>query len=243
MGREADNKDIDRKKATNVSGVQVQSGKQNNTGNQTNKRKQVSTGRQSSMGKQVSTERQSSTGKQISTGKQSSTGKQAGAGKQTSTGKQTGIRKYANTGKQESTGKQANIKKTGKNRKKSKNIAKKSASVFSKITFKTAMYIIGAVLVVLISRSAFAFGEKIFSEEGMAEKGKGQEVVVTIPADASTGEVASILKKNGLIESEFVFKIQTILYEAEIYSGTYTINTEYSPEEIIEALRPKEEEK
>lgn len=243
MGREADNKDIDRKKATNVSGVQVQSGKQNNTGNQTNKRKQVSTGRQTSTGKQVSTERQSSTGKQISTGKQSSTGKQAGAGKQTSTGKQTGIRKHANTGKQESTGKQANIKKTGKNRKKSKNIAKKSASVFSKITFKTAMYIIGAVLVVLISRSAFAFGEKIFSEEGMAEKGKGQEVVVTIPADASTGEVASILKKNGLIESEFVFKIQTILYEAEIYSGTYTINTEYSPEEIIEALRPKEEEK
>lgn len=242
MGREADNKDIDRKKATNVSGVQVQSGKQNNTGNQTNKRKQVSTGRQTSTGKKVSTERQSSTGKQISTGKQSSTGKQAGAGKQTSTGKQTGIRKHANTGKQESTGKQANIKKTGKNRKKSKNIAKKSASVFSKITFKTAMYIIGAVLVVLISRSAFAFGEKIFSEEGMAEKGKGQEVVVTIPADASTGEVASILKKNGLIESEFVFKIQTILYEAEIYSGTYTINTEYSPEEIIEALRPKEEE-
>lgn len=201
MGREADNKDIDRKKATNVSGVQVQAGKQNNTGNQTNKRKQ------------------------------------AGAGKQ------TGIRKHANTGKQESTGKQANIKKTGKNPKKSKNIAKKSASVFSKITFKTAMYIIGAVLVVLISRSAFAFGEKIFSEEGMAEKGKGQEVVVTIPADASTGEVASILKKNGLIESEFVFKIQTILYEAEIYSGTYTISTEYSPEEIIEALRPKEEEK
>lgn len=195
MGREADNKDIDRKKATNVSGVQVQAGKQNNTGNQTNKRKQAGTGRQ------------------VSTGRQSSTGKQA------------------------------NIKKTGKNRKKSKNIAKKSASVFSKITFKTAMYIIGAVLVVLISRSAFAFGEKIFSEEGMAEKGKGQEVVVTIPADASTGEVASILKKNGLIESEFVFKIQTILYEAEIYSGTYTISTEYSPEEIIEALRPKEEEK
>ena len=255
MGREADNKDIDRKKATNVSGVQVQSGKQNNTGNQTNKRKQVSTGRQTSTGKQVSTERQSSTGKQAGTGRQtstgkqvsterqSSTGKQISTGKQSSTGKQTGVRKHANTGKQESTGKQANIKKTGKNRKKSKNIAKKSASVFSKITFKTAMYIIGAVLVVLISRSAFAFGEKIFSEEGMAEKGKGQEVVVTIPADASTGEVASILKKNGLIESEFVFKIQTILYESEKYSGTYTINTEYSPDEIIEALRPKEEEK
>ena len=105
------------------------------------------------------------------------------------------------------------------------------------------MYVIGAVLVILISRSAFEFGEKIFSEEGIAEKGSGHEVVITIPADASTSEVASILKENGLIESELVFKIQTILYEAEIYSGTYTVNTEYNPEEIIDALRPKKEEK
>ena len=139
--------------------------------------------------------------------------------------------------------KQTNINKTKKSRKKSKSIAKKSASVFSKLTFKAAMYVIGAVLLILISKSAFAFGEKIFSEEGMAEKGSGQDVVVTIPADASTGEVASILKENGLIESELVFKIQAMLYEAEIYSGTYTINTEYSPEEIIDALRPIEEEK
>lgn len=134
-------------------------------------------------------------------------------------------------------------RKTKKNQKKSKNIAKKSASVFSKITFKVAMYIIGAVLLVLVCKSAFDFGVKVFSEEGMAEKGSGQEVVVTIPADSSTSEVASILKKNGLIESEFVFKIQAMLYEAEIYSGTYTLNTEYSPEEIIDALRPEEEEK
>lgn len=134
-------------------------------------------------------------------------------------------------------------KKKKKNQKKSKNIAKKSASVFSKITFKVAMYIIGAVLLVLVCKSAFDFGVKVFSEEGMAEKGSGQEVVVTIPADSSTSEVASILKKNGLIESEFVFKIQAMLYEAEIYSGTYTLNTEYSPEEIIDALRPEEEEK
>lgn len=136
-----------------------------------------------------------------------------------------------------------NIKNAKKNNKKAKNIAKKSASVFSKLTFKAAMYVIGVVLLILIGRGAFAFGEKIFSEEGIAPKGSGQEVVITIPVDASTSEVASILKKNGLIESELVFKIQTILYEAEIYSGTYTVNTEYSPEEIIEALRPKEEEK
>lgn len=134
-------------------------------------------------------------------------------------------------------------KNTKKSRKKSKNLAKKSASVFSKLTFKVAMYVIGAVLLVLVCKWSFDFGTKVFSEEGMAEKGKGQEVVITIPADASTGEVASILKENGLIESELVFKIQAILYEADIYSGTYTLNTEYNPEELIEALRPETEEK
>lgn len=201
MGKEADNKDMDRKKAVRVAAAGVHASKQGNGV------------------KQAAAVRQSGTAKPSGTARQSGAVKQAG------------------------TAKPVKVKKAGKNRKKSKNIAKKSASVFSKITFKAAMYIIGAVLVVLISRSAFAFGEKIFSEEGMAEKGKGQEVVITIPADASTGEVASILKKNGLIESELVFKIQTMLYEAEIYSGTYTVNTEYSPEEIIEALRPKKEEK
>lgn len=201
MGKEADNKVMDRKKAVRVPAAGVHASKQGNGV------------------------------------------KQAAAVKQSGTPKPSGTARQSGAVKQAGTAKHSNVKKAGKNRKKSKNIAKKSASVFSKITFKAAMYIIGAVLVVLISRSAFAFGEKIFSEEGMAEKGKGQEVVITIPADASTGEVASILKKNGLIESELVFKIQTMLYEAEIYSGTYTVNTEYSPEEIIEALRPKKEEK
>ena len=134
--------------------------------------------------------------------------------------------------------KKKNIKKTGKKTTAKNNIAKKSASIFSKVTFKVAMYIIGAVIVVLVCKSAYDFGTKVFSEEGLAEKGSGQEVVVTIPADASTGEVASILKKNGLIENELIFKIQTILYEADIYSGTYTLNTEYSPEELIEAMKP-----
>ncbi len=213
MGKEADNKVMDRKKAVRVPAAGVHASKQGNGV------------------------------KQAAAVKQPNAVKQAAAVKQSGTAKPSGTARQSGAVKQAGTAKHSKVKKAGKNRKKSKNIAKKSASVFSKITFKAAMYIIGAVLVVLISRSAFAFGEKIFSEEGMAEKGKGQEVVITIPADASTGEVASILKKNGLIESELVFKIQTMLYEAEIYSGTYTVNTEYSPEEIIEALRPKKEEK
>ena len=122
---------------------------------------------------------------------------------------------------------------------KKKKAAKKS-SIASKLSIKIAMYVIGAVILVLVCKNAFDFGVLVYTEEGMAEKGEGKEVVVTIPRDSTISEIASILKKNGLIESELAFQIQTFLYDAEIYSGTYTLNTEYGPEELIEAMRPSE---
>lgn len=126
--------------------------------------------------------------------------------------------------------------------KKRKGKAGKKTSIMTKIYFKAAMYIIGAFIVIVVCKSAFEFGAAIYTEEGVAAKGYGKEVVVTIPADSTVSEIASILKKNGLIESEMTFVVQTFLYEAEIYSGTYTLNTEYGPEELIEAMRPAEEE-
>ena len=115
-------------------------------------------------------------------------------------------------------------------------------SVMKKIYFKTAMYIIGIYIVVIVCKSAFELGVEIYTYEGIAPEGAGTEVVVTIPADSTVSEIASILKKNGLIENELIFIIQTYLYEADIYSGTYTLNTEYGPEELIEAMKPSEEE-
>lgn len=117
----------------------------------------------------------------------------------------------------------------------------KNSKRVSKLVIKAAMYIIGVVILVLVCKSAFEFGTLVYTNDGVDAKGSGKEVVVTIPEDSGTGEIASILKKNGLIESELAFRIQSILYEADIYSGTYTLNTEYSPEELIEAMQPVEE--
>jgi hypothetical protein len=149
--------------------------------------------------------------------------------------------KNANKGTVKSTAKAGAKGRKTKSKSKSKNIAKKSANIFSKVTFKVAMYVIGVVLVVLVCTNTYKFGVQVFSEDGVDVKGSGREVVVTIPADASVSEVASILKENGLIESELAFRIQSILYEADFYSGTYTLNTEYGPEELIDAMRPEED--
>ncbi len=130
---------------------------------------------------------------------------------------------------------------SSKNKKTAKKNKKKS-SVITKICFKVAMYVIGTLILVTICKEAFEFGALVYTEEGMDEEGAGRDVVITIPADSTTGEIASILKENGLIESEFAFMVQTFLYEADIYSGTYTLNTEYGPEELIEIMSTQDTE-
>lgn len=130
-------------------------------------------------------------------------------------------------------------KKTG-NKKKAKK--SKSSSLLCKITGKTAMYIIGITIVIIVSKLAFDFGGQIFSAQGVDPLGEGKDVIITIPVDSDTNEVAEILKENNLIESEIVFKIQTFLYEAKIASGTYTLNTQMCGEDIIDAIRPVEKE-
>ncbi len=137
------------------------------------------------------------------------------------------------------TAKKAAVRKKSRSSKR----AKKTANIFTKFTFKIAMYITGALIIVFVCGKAYGFGRDVFSDKGVDEAGEGHEVVITIPVNASIGEVGEILKKNGLIESELVFRIQTIIYEADIHSGTYTLNTEWGPEKLIEGMKPVENEK
>ncbi len=118
---------------------------------------------------------------------------------------------------------------------------RKGSSAMLKISTKIAMYLVGAMMLILACKTAFDFGALIYTEDGIDAKGQGREIEVTIPVDSTTSEIASILKENNLIENKLVFIIHTFLYEADIFSGTYTLSTEYSPEELIDALRPKEE--
>ena len=113
---------------------------------------------------------------------------------------------------------------------------KKTSSAILSTSIKIVVYMLVAVGIYVILSGAFSFGEQIFSENGMAAKGKGTEIQVTIPKDASSKEIGDILKKNGLIENSYAFVIQVMLYEADIVPGKYVLNTEENPKEIIEIL-------
>lgn len=69
----------------------------------------------------------------------------------------------------------------------------------------------------------------------------GQDVVVEIPKNASAKEIASILKKNGLIrfEGAFVKRLQNSEYRGKLQSGTFTLNTGMNTLEMMEVMSPK----
>ena len=113
---------------------------------------------------------------------------------------------------------------------------KKTSSAILFSTIKLVIYAVLIISVYLLMSKAFAFGEMVFSEEGMAQKGAGVEVQITIPKGASTKEIGDILVKNGLAENAYVFWLQVLLYEGELKSGKFVLNTEYNAEEIISAL-------
>lgn len=119
---------------------------------------------------------------------------------------------------------------------------KKTSKLVLGLSVKIVFWILCLTVFIVICSKAFSFGNKIFSREGMAKEGQGVELTVTIPEGATSSQVADILYDVELIESKIIFRIQTMLYEAEFTAGDYVLNTENSAEEIIEALRPPEEE-
>ncbi|MBP3339002.1 MAG: hypothetical protein J6L69_06335 [Lachnospiraceae bacterium] len=104
--------------------------------------------------------------------------------------------------------------------------------------FSVSLVVIVILIAVLYMTctKAFAFGEAIFSEEGVARTGQGEDVFINIPVGATKKEVANILFEEGLIEDENIFVIQMFIYEGKINSGVYKFNTENPPEVIIEKI-------
>ena len=107
---------------------------------------------------------------------------------------------------------------------------KKRGIVIGVIVAAVALAVIAAIVAVLylnvFSRSA---------NEGEVVSG---EITVTIPTGYGAGDIAQILRDNGVIESTtpFVQAVSSQGAESELKPGTYTFEAGSSYEEIVEAL-------
>lgn len=84
----------------------------------------------------------------------------------------------------------------------------------------------------------YEFGKAIFTEKGMTSEENAKQVVVTIPKDSSTGDIAEIITKAGLVQDKNVFLVQLVLSgdKDKIEAGTYTLSTADTPADIIQKL-------
>jgi UPF0755 protein len=100
---------------------------------------------------------------------------------------------------------------------------------------KLIFYAVVVLLLVEGCTRGYAFGHAIFCPTAM-EATPGTDKVVTITDGQSTGDVASMLRSRGLIDSELILQIQKRFYEYEFHPGTYELNTSMTSKEILQVL-------
>jgi UPF0755 protein len=103
--------------------------------------------------------------------------------------------------------------------------------------FNILLFLLTIFLIYIFTVQAYDYGKET-ADEIVAEK-PSQAVEVNIPEDATTWEIAQILKEENLIGNEFLFLIESRLngtYDL-LKSGEYTLNTDMSAGAIMEALQ------
>jgi UPF0755 protein len=109
---------------------------------------------------------------------------------------------------------------------------------------KVVKGIILITAVVMLGSVVFQYYKGFYDEYQEEYKGTysydGEDVQVVIPEGSSVKEIASILKKAGLIKYEHAFtkRVQNSEYRGMLQSGTYTLNTGMNTLEMIETLSP-----
>lgn len=116
---------------------------------------------------------------------------------------------------------------------------KKQNVMYSILTriIKLVLAVIAVLLIYMGALVTYDFGYRIFAEKPMAA-GDGKEYIIEIEEGMSTGEVAELLEKDGVIRSALVFQVQNRLshYKGGFRMGTYTIHTAMTNNEIMAVL-------
>ena len=96
------------------------------------------------------------------------------------------------------------------------------------------MTVLIVVVLIFLSRTAYRYGYSVFNETAM-EKAPGKDVEVVIPEGATPRDIATILKREKLIEEPGVFWLQERLsdWHGKLKGGVYVLNTSMKPSEMM----------
>ncbi|MGN0318994.1 MAG: hypothetical protein ACI4E1_13770 [Lachnospira sp.] len=113
------------------------------------------------------------------------------------------------------------------------------------VSFNIFIVVLSIYIVIMLGRTAYSFGFKVFNEQAVDSTYNAREVEVTITDNISVGELANVLYKKGLITDKTVFIIQASLsdYKGKFVGGTYTVSTDMTPTQIMQVLAPADDSK
>ena len=98
--------------------------------------------------------------------------------------------------------------------------------------------IIYALVVLLLYEGvtpAYSFGYAVFAGTAVSEEA-GITASVGVEEGQDGGEVGQMLEEMGLIQRRYIFMIQALFYEYDIYPGTYQLNTSMTSKEMLEEM-------
>ncbi|MDD6339775.1 MAG: endolytic transglycosylase MltG [Butyrivibrio sp.] len=121
---------------------------------------------------------------------------------------------------------------------------KKLAKTIVSVSSKTLLFVMLALVLYFVGRTAYRFGNDVFNERAMASKNNATEIEFTVPEDYTMKSIGKSLKSKGLIADEKVFAVQAKLsdYNNKLIPGTYTLNNAMTPTEILTTLGTKQTE-
>lgn len=114
-------------------------------------------------------------------------------------------------------------------------MVRKIAGAVISISLKLIIAVLVVILLMNVGQQAYQFGLQIFNPIPVSQE-PGRDMIVIVEENDSAMEVAKSLESKGLIANAYVFFIQAKLYKAELYAGTYTLNTSMTSEEMLEII-------
>lgn len=114
----------------------------------------------------------------------------------------------------------------------------KKSSIVAGGFFRFALYLIIAIAVIYIGKSAYDFGYEIFYQQPMDSEEEGRDITVVVEDGDSVYQIGKTLENRGLIRDAKVFVVQEKFsnYSGKLQTGTYILNTSMTPDEMMEIL-------
>lgn len=111
--------------------------------------------------------------------------------------------------------------------------------IFSLFSIMLRLIIVAVAIsfVIRAGKTAYSMGYRVFAEPAVSS-GEGLDVTVKIPEGAGASRIGEILEDKGLIRDAKLFRIQERFsqYHGKIQSGTYTLNTAMTADEMISVM-------